>query len=204
MVKEAPLMSEQIVQFCEFINNSVLVAHHAPFDLGFVSIAIEKANLKMPATFNLCSSLISRALLTTTNHKLQTLIKELNLEGGSAHRAYDDAYACYQVLIKSIEKLDENKSLERILEIQKKDLNWSNYRVFTSGSQKIISLVKSIEEKKEIKIIYEGGQTKNKTRPILPLGIVRNPDGDYIQAICGLDNQRKRFYLDKIKEVELL
>lgn len=203
MVRDAPLMSEQIVQFGGFINNSVLVAHHAPFDLGFVGLAIEKANLKMPETLNLCSSLISRALLPTTNHKLQTLIKELNLEGGSAHRAYDDAFACYQVLMKSVEKLGENQSIGKILEIQKKDLNWSHYRIFSSGNQKIISLAKAIEDNKEIQIIYEGGQTKNKTRPILPLGIVRNPDGDYIQAICGLDKQRKRFYLEKIKEVEL-
>ncbi len=32
--------------------------------------------------------------------------------------------------------------------------------------------------------------------------MVRNPDDDYIQAECGLDRQRKRFYLEKIKEIE--
>ena len=60
-----------------------------------------------------------------------------------------------------------------------------------------------MEAGRSVNIIYQGGQTKNKTRPIKPLGMVRNPDGDYIQAECGLDLQRKRFYLEKIKEVEL-
>lgn len=203
MVASAPLMQSQIIQFCEFIDNSVLIAHHAPFDLGFVTIPIEKAGLRLPQTFNLCSSLLSRALLTTTNHKLQTLIKELNLTGGAAHRAYDDAYACFQVLQKCLEKIPEDISLQRISEIQKKDLSWNRYRVYSLQDQKVLSLIKAMEQQKTISIVYEGGQTKNKSRPIRPIGIVRNPDGDYIHAECGLDLQRKRFYLDKIKEVEL-
>lgn len=203
MVMDAPLMTTEIVKFCDFVDNSVLLAHHAPFDLGFIAVAMEKNNLLFPSNLNLCSSLISRALLNTTNHKLQTLIKELNLVGGEAHRAYDDAYACLQVLFKSLEKLNGDLRLERILEIQKKDLNWKNYLIYSSQNSKIISLAKAIESHKTISIIYEGGQTKNKTRPIRPFGIVRNPDGDYIQAECGLDFQRKRFYLEKIREVEL-
>lgn len=203
MVRDAPLMTTEIVKFCDFVDNSVLLAHHAPFDLGFMSVAIEKNSLLFPNSLNLCTSLISRALLNTTNHKLQTLIKELNLVGGAAHRAYDDAYACLQVLFKSLEKLNDDLALSRILEIQKKDLNWKNYSIYSSQNNKIISLAKAIESQKSISIVYEGGQTKNKTRPIKPFGIVRNPDGDYIQAECGLDFQRKRFYLEKIKEVEL-
>lgn len=204
MVASAPLMKDEIVGFCEFIDQSVLVAHHAPFDLGFVIVPIEKSGLRLPQTLNLCSSLLSRALLTTTNHKLQTLIKELGLTGGAAHRAYDDAYACFQVLQKCLEKIPEDQSLQRILNIQKKDLAWNNYRVYSSQNTKMLALVKAMEQEKTIHIVYEGGQTKDKSRPIRPYGIVRNPDGDYIHAECGLDFQRKRFYLDKIKEVELL
>lgn len=203
MVENAPFMETEITKFRDFVDNSVLLAHHAPFDLGFMALAIEKNILKLPNNLNLCSSLISRALLSTTNHKLQTLIKELDLVGGEAHRAYDDAYACLQVLFKSIEKLNGDSTLQRILEIQKKDLNWKNYLIYSSQNNKIIALAKAIENSRTISIVYEGGQTKNQTRPIKPMGIVRNPDGDYIQAECGLDLKRKRFYLEKIKEVEI-
>lgn len=204
MLVDAPLMASQIKGFCEFIDNSILLAHHAPFDLGFMALAIERNNRNLPHNLNLCSSLISRALLSTTNHKLQTLIKELHLQGGEAHRAYDDAYACLQVLFSCLDKLKEDTSLERILEIQKKDLSWKNYLIFSSGDRKITALATAITMQKTIAIIYEGGQTKNKTRPIRPLGLVRNPDGDYVQAECGLDQQRKRFYLSKIKDIELV
>ena len=204
MLVGASDMSSEILKFCNFIQDSVLVAHHAPFDLGFVAIAIEANNLNWPRTLNLCSSLLSRALLPTTNHKLQTLIKELNLIGGEAHRAYDDSYACLQVLFKCIDKLEPEATLKRLIDIQKKNLNWNNYQVLSLRDQKIKSLVQAMQKQESINIVYEGGQTKNKTRPIKPIGIVRNPDGDYIMAECGLDLKRKRFYLDKIKEVELL
>lgn len=202
MVADAPKMQSEIIKFCDFIDGSVLLAHHAPFDLGFVTIDIEKNKLRLPDTYNLCSSLLSRALLTTTNHKLQTLIKELNLVGGDAHRAYDDAYACLQVLFKCIEKIGEDNSLKRLSDIQGKDLSWHNYQIYQQSGKTLGYLVKAIEQNKSVNIIYEGGQTKNKVRPITPKGIVRNPDGDYVHAECGLDLQRKRFYVDKIKEIE--
>lgn len=203
MVAEAPLMNDKIISFCEFIEDSILIAHHAPFDLGFMAIEIEKAGLKFPNNIHFCSSLISRALLHTTNHKLQTLVKELNLVGGDAHRAYDDAYACLQVFFKATEKL-ESATIEKIKSIQAKKISWSDYSIYNKSSEKIKTLVDAIQKQKTIQIVYEGGQSKNKLRPILPKGLVRNPDGDYVHAECGLDNQRKRFYISKILDIELV
>ncbi|MBC7421687.1 MAG: exonuclease [Bdellovibrio sp.] len=202
MVADAPQMKDEIAKFCKFIDGSVLMAHHAPFDLGFLTIEIEKAELAFPQSLQVCTSLISRALLTTTNHKLQTLVKELGLTGGAAHRAYDDAYACLQVFFKSCEKLGEDVNLNRVLELQKKEINWNKYRIWSSQDEKIISLAKATLEQRTINIVYEGGQTKGKPRPIKPMGFVRNPDGDYLHAQCGLDQQRKRFYLDKILDFD--
>ncbi len=201
MVADANLMKTEILKFCEFIDGTVLMAHHAPFDLGFLTIEVEKEGLQFPKCVHLCTSLISRALLNTTNHKLQTLIKELQLEGGAAHRAYDDAYACLQVFFKSCEKLEQPVTLKKLLEIQKKIINWNQYKIFQSGNQKLITLAKACEKAATIDIVYDGGQTKAKPRPIRPMGIVRNPDGDYIHAECGLDLKRKRFYIDKILDV---
>lgn len=204
MVADAPLMQTEILKFCDFVEGSVLMAHHAPFDLGFITLDIERAGLRFPTNALLCTSLLSRALLHTTNHKLQTLIQELHLEGGAAHRAYDDAYACLQVFFKCLEKLEPEVSLKKLLDIQKKEISWDKYRIFSSGQAKLLSLAKACQQQKTIHIVYEGGQSKGQPRPIRPFGIVRNPDGDYVHAECGLDFQRKRFYLDKILDFDLL
>ena len=202
MVSSAPQMVEQIHGFAQFVEGSVLLAHHAPFDLGFLANAFEKHNVPLPATFNLCTSLLSRALIAATNHKLQTLVKELALTGGDAHRAYDDAYACMQVFFKCNEKLAAelipDASLQRLFAVQGKDLDWKNYAVYTAGDEKLILLAEACTQEKELTISYLSGQTKSSPRKITPLGIVRNPDGDYVHAFCHIDQQRKRFYIKKI------
>lgn len=204
MVKDAPLMSSQILNFCEFIDNTVLIAHHAPFDLGFLTLDIERAGLRFPNCFPLCTSLISRALIATSNHKLQTMIKELKLIGGDAHRAYDDAFACLQVFQKSCEKLGDTATLEKLSAVQNKKIDWQSYRIFTNPDPKIKSLSKAAEQKKTIQIVYAGGSMKSKPRPITVMGIVRNPDGDYLHAICGIDQTRKRFYISKILDYDVV
>lgn len=204
MVQDAPLMKDHITDFHKFIDGAVVIAHHAPFDLGFINLDFERQGLPVPNTINICTSLISRALLHTTNHKLQTLIKELKLIGGSAHRAYDDAYACYQVFERCMEKLGAEATLEKILSVQTKDLNWKNYSVFKSNDLKLIKLAEAAQLQKPIDIVYASGQTKSKPRKITPMGIVRNPDGDYVHALCHVDQVRKRFYIDKITDLDLI
>jgi len=202
MVSTAPKMAEKINDFAQFIDSSVLLAHHAPFDLGFMAVAFENHNVTFPSTINLCTSLLSRALMATTNHKLQTLVKELELTGGDAHRAFDDAYACMQVFFKCHEKLANelipNDSIQRLLSVQGKDLDWKNYAILTSEDPKLAILYDACLNEMELTICYLSGQTKGHPRKITPLGIVRNPDGDYVSAYCHIDQQRKRFYIDKI------
>lgn len=123
----------------------------------------------------------------------------MQLVGGAAHRAYDDAYACLQVFHKSMEKISTDQSLRHILEIQGKDLSWQNYSVFSSQDKKLEQLAEACLQEKAISICYSSGQTKGKPRKITPKGIVRNPDGDYLNAYCHIDHQRKRFYIDKIQ-----
>jgi DNA polymerase III subunit epsilon len=201
MLEEAAAMSAHISSFCDFINDSVLIAHHAPFDLGFLTVAIENENLIFPSNTILCTSLLSRALLTTTNHKLQTLVKELNLDGGAAHRAADDANACLQVFFKCIEKLDvHHQTLANLQKIQGKSLSWLDYQLLKSQDEKIKALSNAALKAEPIDIIYQGGQMGGKPRPIIPYGVVRNPDGDYLNALCLIDQQRKRFYLSKITD----
>ena len=204
MVADAPLMNTQILSFCEFIDNTVLIAHHAPFDLGFLTLDIERAGLKFPNCYHLCTSLISRALLPTSNHKLQTMIKELKLIGGDAHRAFDDAYACFQVFQKCCEKLADHATLEKLATVQVKKIEWQNYRILSSTDAKIKSFSKAAQQKKTIQIVYPGGSTKSKPRTVTVYGIVRNPDGDYIHALCGVDHTRKRFYLSKITDYDIV
>jgi DNA polymerase-3 subunit epsilon len=226
MVANSPRIEEQIGPFYDFIQNSIAVAHHAPFDMGFVAFEFEKMGLSLPTIPALCTSLLARKVFTeSTNHKLQTLIPYLGLPQGVAHRATDDARSCLGVAVKcmaqmssaniSNEKIFSNQlslvdesegnsqlhftSISDIYKTVEKNLSWQNYSIKElARDPNSLKLIQAIEEHRSVSVVYD---SKPKRR-IIPKGIVRNPDGDFIYAFCDRDSKDKRFYLSKISSVE--
>ncbi len=128
MVSNAPRVEDKIKDFYDFIQHSVVVAHHAPFDLGFIAIEFEKAGLKLPEDPALCSSLLSRKLIPEApRHKLQILIQHLKLHQGQAHRASDDAKACFEVALHCFQRAGAEATLEDLIKLQGKKLYWIDY-----------------------------------------------------------------------------
>lgn len=202
MVVNAPPIAEVIKKFHAFIGETTLVAHHAPFDLGFVSVAFEDIGLPLPKAPVICSSLLSRAVITDSeNHKLQTLIPHLGLTQGSAHRATDDAQACGELLLKCIER-GNIESLDKLWPLQRGQLNWANYSIndLRNKNQSLNVLAACILER--VPAILKYASSAVPERKIDPIGLVRNPDGDYLVASDGTSPQPKRFYLQKILDVK--
>ncbi|WP_413943343.1 exonuclease domain-containing protein [Bdellovibrio sp. HCB-162] len=205
MVKDAPLMSEKIHEIHAFFKDSVVMAHHAPFDMGFVSIDFEKARLPLPTEPALCTSLLSRKWIHgVENHKLQTLVKHMAIDGGQAHRAYDDAKACLHVALGCFQKMGEEMTLAGAIKSQGKNLWWKDYSLMFSTNNQLKNLIEATQNKKDIDMIYQGGSAKGETRRLTPIGIVRNPDGDYLQAFCHKDQTAKRYYLTRISDVAIV
>jgi len=202
MLANQPSLSEVIQPIYQFMNHNICVAHHAPFDLGFVSLAFEKHNLQFTQWPQaLCSSLLARRLIAeSTNHKLQTLVKLLKIDGGHAHRALDDAKACAQVFLECYRRAAPSNSLTDLHRFQGKNLDWKNYGVFNFGSSKLKDFAQAIEAGRIVDMVYEGGSMSGKTRQVRPIGVVRNPDGDYLYAECLIDHTNKRFFFDKIQD----
>ena len=98
MVKDAPDISVAAAQFEEFSKNSVLVAHNANFDVGFMRVVYE--NLKMEFDYCYVDTLeLCRALFTDIKrHGLAAMVKHLGITLDSHHRAVDDAEATAEVL----------------------------------------------------------------------------------------------------------
>lgn len=202
MVENAPAMPDVIQKIKNFLVGSVPIAHHAPFDMGFVAVDFEINNLSFPQEPVLCSSLLSRKLIhDTENHKLQTLVKKLNINSGTAHRALDDARSCLYVGLHCLNVKGDNSSLAEIIKTQGKNLKWEDYSLLNSRNQDIKNLILSIQKKQNAEFIYEKSTSSKEKRQVNPIGIVRNPDGDYLMAKCLRDGTNKRFYLSKITEV---
>ena len=130
MVKDAPPIHEVLPDFIKFIEDGVIVGHHSPFDLGFLVYDMEKLKIPIPSQPAMCSSLISRnSIVGPPNHKLQTLVKYLDLDGGQAHRALDDASACLQLLFKCFEK-KKVATFEDAFRLQGSPLWWQDFSMY--------------------------------------------------------------------------
>lgn len=107
MVREAPRFSDIAGDLLEFIGDSVLVAHNARFDMGFLNYEIGRVyselKLRNPA---LCTVQLSRRLLPDIeNHKLNTVARHFAVELLNHHRAGDDARATARIFVNLLEDL---------------------------------------------------------------------------------------------------
>jgi DNA polymerase-3 subunit epsilon len=210
MVADAPDAAQIIPKFHDFIQGAVVLAHHAPFDVGFLAWEFEKLGLELPQEPALCTSLLSRQLIKESpNHKLQTLIGVLNLDRGQAHRALDDARACWGVAQICFQRAAKDAqsvaNLERLREVQIKEIQWELYSLEAlRANPRLQAVIEATERQLEVEIVYGGGTYPGVERRLRPEGIVRNPDGDYLVAWCPIDQRSKRFYLPKVKSSRLV
>lgn len=205
MVENAPRMAEKIAEFREFISGAVLMAHHAPFDLGFMALEMERFGIDLPEEPVLCTSLLSRKLFPeSANHRLQTLIDFFKLEKGAAHRALDDARACLEVGIKCLEKSGDDK-LKTALEVQGGPILWSRFSLKELESRaELVTLIRAIRDQKIVSMVYNAGSNPGATRRVHPIGLVRSLDGDFLVAYDEKDQRSKRYFLEKVRSVEIV
>lgn len=104
-VMGAPSFDMAAPDILEFIGDSVIIAHNAPFDVGFLSVALQACGKKLPENLVLDTVQLSRTLHPTDmNHKLDTLKKNYGVKAERAHRALDDSAALARVFTKMLER----------------------------------------------------------------------------------------------------
>ncbi len=91
MLKGKPTFSEQLPAFLKFIEKSVLVAHNAEFDMGFLKAACKRSeiDLEWPC---ICTLKMARELLPDLERKnLDSLAEHYGLSFEARHRSIGDA-----------------------------------------------------------------------------------------------------------------
>jgi DNA polymerase III subunit epsilon len=206
MVAGAPNIKDVLPAFDSFIKDSVLIAHHAAFDMGFLAYEYEKLEMALPLAMSLDSCVLGqRAYPQSVNHRLATLVGMLNIQMETAHRALDDSKACLEVAFACMEKLGANLTLDEIFKAQGGPFEWKRYSVKDLDAQEAThNLVEGCKKQLAMEIVYEAGSQPGVPRRITPQGLVRNPHGDFVVGLCHRENQEKRFYLHRVKSAKIL
>jgi DNA polymerase-3 subunit epsilon len=108
MVATAPRLATALPAFLEFSYGAVLVAHNAPFDVGFLKAACERLGQDWPRVDVVDTARLARRVLTrdeTPNCKLASLARLFRAATMPNHRALQDARATVDVLHGMLERL---------------------------------------------------------------------------------------------------
>ena len=108
MVADAPALREVLPAFLAFAQGTVIVAHNAPFDTGFLRRACEGLGYPFPRWPVLDTAALARAILLrdeVPNCRLATLARHFRTAVTPNHRALTDAQATVDVLHGLIERV---------------------------------------------------------------------------------------------------
>src|SRR4051794_10280292 len=108
MVAGAPPINAVLPQFLEWSRGTVLVAHNAPFDVGFLRSNCHALGLQWPSYDSVDTARLARRVLTrdeAPDCKLSTLSRIFRTTTTPCHRALADARATTDVLHGLVERL---------------------------------------------------------------------------------------------------
>ncbi len=123
MVSNQPKIDQVLPGFLDFAKDTVLVAHNADFDIGFIYYNAKVLDLDFKPIF-MDTLWLARALNPDNkNHKLNTLAKQYGVSLLNHHRASDDAKATAEVFLKMLKEL-EDKNIDLDNEINQMETDF--------------------------------------------------------------------------------
>ncbi len=116
MVKDAETIDKVFPKILEFIEGSILVAHNAEFDIGFLKHNARVLGYNFDYTYLDTLSLAKALFPEYKTYKLGRIAKNLKIKVEVAHRALDDVSTTVKVFNIMLEKLKERgaKTIEDV------------------------------------------------------------------------------------------
>ena len=205
MVRGQPPIEDVLPEFARFLGHSetILLAHNASFDVGFLSAAFSRCNADLPEHPIIDTLALSRRTLPRLrNHRLETVARHLRIADSTEHRALGDALVVRSVFLKF---LAQALTIETTVDLF--DLVPPIYfEPMISGPitvpKRYRSLIQAIEIGRSISIVYAGGTKSQRRRLITPSSLIEVRGSVYLIAHCHIDDMEKHFRLDRIVEFD--
>jgi len=201
MVRGMPTVEEVLPQFLNFITGSstILLAHNASFDVGFISAALGRCGLNAPDVPVVDTVSLARwKWPRLRNHKLETVARHLRIADRTEHRALGDVDVLKAVFENLISRPPTIETLDHLFGI-------SSPYSFESIENKPLVVpdryqfwVEVIKVRRSVSIVYNGGTKGRNIRQITPRNLMQNRGSLFLVAYCHIDRIEKSFRLDRI------
>ncbi len=165
-VASAPPFAEIAPNVVELLRGAVIVAHNAPFDVGFLETELGLAGLALPAAPIVDTMAIASSVFGLTVRNLAAVTHALQTEHRPKHRAIDDARATRDVLLAGLWRLSD-RGLSTVGEVVEALLPPDPPDVPLTGSPFPV-LREALKSGADLRITYEGvgGASERVVRPI--------------------------------------
>jgi hypothetical protein len=120
MVRGQPTLEQVIPQFIEFLGHrdTILLAHNAPFDLGFLAMSLIRLGIAYPPHYFLDTLELARRLYPTwQNHSLEHVAIKLNVANKAEHRAVSDARAVKDIFWAMLQHAPTVKTIADVMRL---------------------------------------------------------------------------------------
>lgn len=199
MVKDAPTIEEVLPKFIDFIEDSILVAHNANFDVSFIKKNCKDLGIHFHSatldTIPLCKFVYPEL----KRYKLNVVAKHLGIPLLNHHRAVEDAKTTGDILLRAFKDLKDKDIV---------DLNMLNEEYFKNQDIKklptyhVIILVKNkIGLKNLYKLISESHLNYFYKKPRMAKSLINKyKEGLIIGSACEAGQVYKEVLMGKSKE----
>jgi DNA polymerase III epsilon subunit family exonuclease len=123
MLVDAPSIADVLPSFFDWVGDSVLIAHNAPFDISFLKAAAQQLDYEWPDYVVLDTVKIARAAIgrdEVPNYKLGTLALFFETQVQPTHRALDDAQTTVEVFHRCLERFGSDVgTLKELMKVKR-------------------------------------------------------------------------------------
>jgi DNA polymerase-3 subunit epsilon len=197
MLLGAPKFHEIAPALLQTLQGAVLVAHNAPFDLGFLASELEIAHLQLPSCPVVDTLTLARRLFHRPRNSLQAIAAALEIEHVPTHRAMGDVWTTALLLERIVDELDERWGiwdLRGLLDLQGGSIAYPEGRAFALPP----AIAEALAGSGLVRMRYVNGQGVESERTIRPIRVDENNGLLYLIAFCYRAGEQRTFRMDRI------
>ncbi|MCX7014905.1 MAG: exonuclease domain-containing protein [Candidatus Sumerlaeota bacterium] len=205
MVRGQPTIDAALPAFVEFLGppDTLLVAHNAPFDLGFLAVEMVRLGMAFPEHRVFDTLAMARSLFAFRSNSLDSVARQLGVAPSSEHRARADARLTKGVFLEMLRRHPDLQALS-LLGRKAPPLRFTDAGfALVSTEDDSDALAKAIRDRKPVMMRYEGKSQPRGDRMATPLAVFEYRGVEYLSAVCHIDGRRKTFRLDRIVSLEI-
>ena len=200
MLNGAPTFDVIAGSLLQVMEDAVLVAHNAPFDLGFLAAELEIARLPLPQTLAVDTLTLIRRTYSFARNSLSAVADALDINVGRAHRAIDDVQTTSRVLehlLWDLERQQGITTLGQLLKFQGGSVPLPHSRVLSLPP----SIAEAIASRGRVRMRYVDARGRETERVVSPLHIRAQQGNLYLVAHCYRRDALRTFRLDRVVDM---